>query len=245
MKEIQTVLFDLDGTLLPMDQDIFVKSYFGLLAKKLAPRGYEPKSLVDAIWKGTAAMVKNDGGCKNEEAFWKCFASILGEDVLKDEPLFDEFYRNEFQQVQAVCGFNPLAAEVVRRLKARGLRLVLATNPLFPAVATQSRIRWAGLDENDFELYTTYENSCHCKPNPDYYRDILNRLKLKAEACLMVGNDVGEDMIARKLGMQVFLLTDCLINKSGADISEFPHGGFEDLMEFIGCEESVQDGANA
>ena len=33
---IKAVLFDLDGTLLPMDQDIFVKSYFGLLAKKLS-----------------------------------------------------------------------------------------------------------------------------------------------------------------------------------------------------------------
>ena len=34
---ITTVLFDLDGTLLPMDQDRFVQSYIGRMAKKLAP----------------------------------------------------------------------------------------------------------------------------------------------------------------------------------------------------------------
>ena len=44
-------------------------------------------------------------------------------------------------------------------VKELGLRAVLATNPIFPAVATRSRIRWAGLEPEDFELCTTYENS--------------------------------------------------------------------------------------
>lgn len=231
--QINTVLFDLDGTLLPMDQDVFVKSYFGRLAAKLAPRGYESKALIDAIWKGTAAMVKNDGSRSNEAAFWDCFCSLMGEHARADEPLFDAFYHNEFQQVQQVCGFNPKAAQLVRMLRERGLRLALATNPLFPAIATESRARWAGLDLADFELYTTYENSRYCKPNPAYYADILDRLGVKGENCLMVGNDVGEDMIARSLGMQVFLLTDCLINKQNEDISAYPHGGFDELATFV------------
>ena len=50
---ITTVLFDLDGTLLPMDQEIFVRAYLGGLCKKLAPLGYDPKPLSGAIWKGT------------------------------------------------------------------------------------------------------------------------------------------------------------------------------------------------
>ena len=51
--------------------------------------------------------------------------------------------------------------------------------------------------------------------------------------CLMVGNDVGEDMVARSLGMQVFLLTDCLINKAGEDIEKYPHGSFPELLHYI------------
>ena len=230
---IKMVLFDLDGTLLPMDQEMFVGSYFKMLAGKLVPKGYDPQKLVKDIWAGTAAMVKNTGEVTNEEAFWNTFAEIYGEQVRKDIPMFDEFYRNEFQQVQSVCGYNPKAAEVVKYIKEKGLRIALATNPIFPAIATQSRARWAGIDVDDFEIYTTYENSSHCKPNSDYYRDVLCKLDVQAEECLMVGNDVTEDMVAETLGMKVFLLTDCLINKEDKDISVYPNGGFEDLIKYI------------
>lgn len=230
---VTTVLFDLDGTLLPMDQDAFVKDYFGRIAAKLAPQGYDAKKLIDTIWRGTGVMVKNGGGKTNEEAFWEYAVSVYGERIVKDKHFFDEFYETEFDKVKAVCGFHPAAAEIVHRLKEKGYRVALATNPIFPARATLWRIQWAGLKSEDFELYTTYENSCYCKPNPDYYRDILNRLDVTAEECLMVGNDVQEDMIAAQLGMQVFLLTDCMINKDDTDISQFPHGDFDSLRKFI------------
>ncbi len=231
--KLTTILFDLDGTLLPMDNDAFTKGYFKLLAAKLAPYGYEPKQLVDAIWTGTAAMVKNDGSRSNEAAFWKKFAAIYGEQVLLDKPLFEEFYRTDFQAAKDLCGMDPNAASTVHTIKEIGLRVALATNPIFPATATESRIRWAGLEPKDFELYTTYENIGYCKPNPDYYREIAKRLGVKPEECLMVGNDVAEDMIAQSTGMQVFLLTDCLINKERKNIAEYPRGSFEQLVQFI------------
>ena len=226
---VKAVLFDLDGTLLPMDQDEFVKAYFRLLAKKLAPYGYEPDKLVKAIWHGTAAMIQNDGSCTNEVVFWKDFTNIFGEQARSHEPVFAEYYEKDFQQVKNICGYKPKAAEIVRSLKAAGIRVALATNPVFPAIATESRIRWAGLEPEEFELYTTYENIGFCKPNLDYYREILCRMELDAADCLMVGNDVDEDMVAGQLGMEVFLLTDHLINKSGTDINAFPHGSFDDL----------------
>lgn len=231
--KITTVLFDLDGTLLPMDQDVFVKSYFGGLAAKLAPRGYDRDSLVKAIWAGTAAMVKNNGDVKNEEAFWNVFVSLLGERVKEDIPLFDDFYRNEFNNTAKVCGFDERADKIVKYIKSRGLRVALATNPLFPPEATEARIKWAGLDKGDFELVTTYDNCRFCKPNLKYYEGILEYLGVSAENCLMVGNDVGEDMITEKLGMKVFLLTDNLINKSSEDITKYPRGSFDELREFI------------
>ena len=227
------ILFDLDGTLLPMDQDAFIQAYFSRLAKKLAPQGYDPEKLIKAIWGGTAAMVKNDGSVTNEEAFWDFFATIFGEESRQDEPLFAEFYRTDFQQVQSACGFDARAAQAVATLKEMGFTLALATNPIFPAIATESRMRWAGLNQRDFALYTTYENSCHCKPNPDYYRDVLAALGAAPEECLMVGNDVAEDMVAETLGMKVFLLTDCLINKQDKDISVYPHGSFGELLDFV------------
>ena len=231
--KIKAILFDLDGTLLPMDLDVFVKSYMKRLAAHLAPHGYEPERLSGAIWQGTAAMVKNCGDRTNEEVFWDFFAQALGERVREDAPLLEDFYRNEFCHVRESCEPTHRAAEILRLVRELGLRAVLATNPIFPAVATEQRIAWAGLRLEDFEHITTYENSRRAKPNPDYYRDILAHIGLSPEECLMVGNDVGEDMIARELGMQVFLLTDCLINKVGADVSQYPHGGFDELAEHI------------
>jgi len=230
---ITTVLFDLDGTLLPMDQDRFVQSYLGRMAKKLAPQGFDPDLLVKGIWKGTGAMVKNDGKQLNEAVFWEVFNATLGKDCKVYEELFLDYYRNEFQSVASDCGFAPEAAQVISMLKEKGLQVGLATNPLFPAIATQSRAKWAGLDPSDFAIITTYENSRYCKPNPDYYRDILATLDVKPENCLMVGNDVQEDMVARELGMAVFLLTHSLINRTGEDISAIPQGGFPELMTCI------------
>lgn len=230
---ITTVLFDLDGTLLPMDQDTFVQSYFGGIAAHMAPYGYDPKTLIKAIWSGTSAMIQNDGHRTNECVFWDDFAAIFGEAARKDEPKFAEFYRTGFANVQNVCGYTPKAAETIRRLKARGLRTILATNPIFPAIATQSRIRWAGMTPEDFEWVTTYENSSYCKPNLRYYEEILQKRGLKAEECVMVGNDVTEDMVTETMGMKVFLLTDCLINKNDQDISVYPHGSFEELWAFL------------
>ena len=229
---IKNILFDLDGTLLPMDQDKFANGYFSRLVKKLAPLGYDPKKTVDGIWAGTAAMVKNNGDCTNEQAFWNKFGEIFGEKAIKDKPVFDEYYRVEFQDVKTDCGFNTQAAGTVKKLKKDGFKLILATNPIFPAVATESRIKWAGLNKDDFLLYTTYENSHYCKPNPDYYREICEKLSLNPTECLMVGNDAEEDAAAEKLGMKVFLLTDCLINKKGKDINVYPHGGFKELTEY-------------
>lgn len=231
--EIKHVLFDLDGTLLPMDMEEFTAGYFGLLTQKLAPRGYDPKKLIDAVWAGTAAMVKNDGRRTNEEAFWARFAQIFGEESLKDMPLFEEFYGNEFQQAKKFCGFNPKAAQAVRQIRASGRRVVLATNPIFPAVATRSRLSWVGLESADFELVTTYENSRFCKPNVNYYREVLDKLGMRGSDCLMVGNDMTEDTAAAQLGMEVFLITDCLINKERRDVNAWPHGGFDELVRFV------------
>lgn len=231
---ITTVLFDLDGTLLPMDQDSFIRAYMAGLTAKMAPYGFDPRQMAGSIWAGTEAMVGNDGSARNEDVFWKAFSQACGQDMMDYYGPIEAFYREEFQQVRHSCGFDARSAETIRALKAKGLTLALATNPLFPALATHSRVRWAGLEPEDFAHITTYENSRHCKPNPDYYRDILATLGVSPEQCLMVGNDVSEDMIAESLGLRVFLMTDCLINSTHADIARYPHGSFPELMDYIG-----------
>lgn len=229
----QAILFDLDGTLLPMDMDVFMRSYFGLLGHKMAPHGYDPNMLSKSIWAGTNAMIRNNGICTNEEAFWNVFTSTFGTNALSDKSLFEDFYANEFQTIRETCGFQPLSNQVISLLKKHNVRRVLATNPVFPAIATESRIRWAGLDPTDFELVTTYENIGYSKPNPEYFREILQRQGLQAEHCLMVGNDLADDLPAAEAGIPVYIITDCLINKAGLDLAAVPHGSFRDFAAML------------
>ena len=230
---IKAILFDLDGTLLPMELNDFLKDYYGRLVARLSQLGYEPKTLRQSFWTGTVAMLQNDGSRTNEEAFWDGFCQTAGQEIRAQESVFEEFYKTEFQLVKDSCGFDPRAAEAVRFARELGFAVILATNPVFPAVATESRIRWAGLEPEEFSLYTTFENSHYCKPNPMYYEEVLTKIGLTAQQCVMVGNDTSDDLSARKAGLQVFLLTPCLINKEDVDISQIPHGGFLELREYL------------
>lgn len=231
---MNTVLFDLDGTLLPMDQEAFIRLYFGALTQKFAPHGFEPEKLIQGLWAGMKAMQQNNGVQTNEEVFWRAFTALAGEKAADHRADFDAFYQNEFSVAKKATAFHPLAARCVRLLREKGYRVALATNPLFPQAATWARIEWAGLSPSDFALITTYENSRHCKPNPDYYRkDVLEKLRVMPEDCLMVGNDVKEDLCAEALGMQVFLLTETPILTDGFLLNSCEHGDFQALWEKI------------
>lgn len=230
----KAILFDLDGTLLPMDQEIFTKAYLKLLSGYLEPYGFEPKPFINAMWSGIGAMLKNAGAETNDKAFWRAFENTIGRSMPEYFPLFDMFYKNEFDSLKTTCGAKPESGALIKTLKGKGYRLVLATNPVFPFEAYKKRTAWTGVDINDFELVTTYENSHYCKPQSGYYAEILNKIGCAASECLMVGNDVSDDMPAADIGIDVFLLPEYIINNTEKSVEDFPHGNFDDLLKVIG-----------
>ena len=161
-----------------MDQEVFVKDYLGRLAAYLAPYGYAPQKMTDAVWKGVGAMVMNDGSCRNEVRFWRAFASVFGEECLKDRPMIEEFYRTEFQEVQKSCGYDPKAAELIHTLKDAGYRLILATNPIV----------FDGGSEN-FSVSLTFGLIEY-----DFHSDLTALLK-EADEKLYYGKENGRDRI--------------------------------------------------
>ncbi|MBO5938310.1 MAG: HAD family hydrolase [Clostridia bacterium] len=229
----QAVLFDLDGTLLPMDFDEFTRGYFSLLATAVAPLGYEKSKMIGSMWQGVAAMTKNCGPRKNDEVFWEVFSELEGKQAYDHIPLFDTFYENEFHQAKALTQPTPNAKVAVDAARACAERVVLATNPLFPAVAVRSRLAWAGLSENDFDLVTHYSNSTSSKPNPRYFEEIAEKLDLMPSRCLMVGNNADEDILpAQAAGFDTFLLTDCLMSKSEI-LPKTKKGSWGELMSLF------------
>lgn len=230
---LQAILYDLDGTLLPMDNDHFTKVYLSMLAKAAMPWGYDPDALIQAMWVGVKAMVTNDGSVLNQKAFWSTFSKAIGKDAGQDEDKFNDFYTKSFMDAKAATGEAPLARKVVELSHQKAEHVILATNPVFPTVADESRLSWIGLNMEDFDLVTDYCNSSYCKPNPAYYRSILDQFHLDPAQCLMVGNNVTEDwQAASAVGIPCYLLTDCIINQENLPIT-CPHGSYEDLVAYL------------
>ena len=98
---MNTCLFDLDGTLLPMDQDEFIKLYMGALCKHFAHK-YDTDLLMKTIWSGVKAMIQNDGKETNETVFWSVAEKMMGlkKGICEDE--FREFYETSFSAAEGL-----------------------------------------------------------------------------------------------------------------------------------------------
>lgn len=228
----KAVFFDLDGTLLPLDLEIFVHRYFKALAPFFTDK-VEPQKFVKELMLATEAMINNTGNISNEEAFMQKFLPAIGQEKEEMYPLFEKFYEKEFPKLKEYAGHSELAEKIVGQAVAKGYRVILATNPIFPEMATRHRMEWAGISHLPWELVTTYENSRFCKPNPKYFQEICSKMSLTPQECLMVGNDVQEDLVAGTLGMQTFLVTDCLIDRGKPVYKPDYHGTLEEFYKFV------------
>ncbi|QWB99548.1 HAD family hydrolase [Mycoplasmatota bacterium] len=230
---IKNYLFDLDGTLLPLNEEEFIEKYMTLIGKKFYELGLDSKEMVRRLWQGTKAMVENNGLRLNEDVFWEIFYTESNkQDDLKTK--LEDFYRNEFNHVFDATSPNDYSKKIIEHLKEKGCNIFLLTNPIFPKVATMRRIKWAGLSPDDFTHITTYENSSYSKPNTKYYQDIIDKFNLKTSETIMVGNDVHEDMVASELGIKTFLVTDCIKNSNNLDYSRFQQGTLKEFYhEFL------------
>ncbi len=235
MKPYDTILFDLDGTLLSMDQDAFLTLYFSTLAAKMKELGYPPEILMPTTKRCVEQVVLNESTATNEEIFTDVFAEAFPEKTAVHEANFLSYYQEDFLKTRAVC--SPCEdSSLIHALRQRGKRIILATSPLFPRIATEERIRWAGLSPEDFDYITTYENCTTAKPNPRYYREICEKCGVEPTRALMVGNDTREDTAATQIGMDVFLLTPYLVNRHNDSVEAYPHGSFDDLRKFLELE---------
>jgi FMN phosphatase YigB (HAD superfamily) len=231
----KAVLFDLDGTLLDIDMDYFIPQYFRKMVIMAREAGYSvADQLVEQVWQSTGAMIANrDSQLLNEEVFTENFYRnwpISREDF---EPFFERFYDQGFPELQKHSRPFPGIPEMMQQVFERGLKVVVATNAVFPMTALQQRLDWAGVGHFDYELITSYEVMHFCKPHPEYYQEIAGNLGVKPEECLMVGNDIGEDLPAGTIGMKTFLVEDMLINK-GQDLTPDWRGHLPDLYRFMG-----------
>jgi HAD superfamily hydrolase (TIGR01549 family) len=210
---IDTILFDLDGTLLPMDFDAFMASYFHHMGQHFEEH-IDPDVLRRAVMEATMKMITTNDDRTNYDIFMDHFETLIDGDLAFYQEHFTRYYETLFHEVKDTTWVSEAMVDAVGILKQKGYRLVIATNPLFPLAANLHRIRWAGLDPADFDLITSLEDNRYTKPNPAFYHEVLTTLGTTPDRCLMVGNDVDDDLPAKQAGIATYLITDCLLHAS-------------------------------
>jgi FMN phosphatase YigB (HAD superfamily) len=231
---LKCLLFDLDGTLLQWNSEAFLDEYFRTIAG-YASLHMEPKRFIQLLLASTQEMIRNqDSQLTNQQVFEEHFLKSLGIEKEIIWPSLDRFYEEAFPKLGKHAYTNPLPRQIVEAALDKGYRVVLATNPVFPRAAMDERVRWAGLDGLPFEWMTTYEESHYCKPSEAYYREIAEHLGVIPVHCMMIGNDMQEDMIASSVGMKTFWVTDQGVNREDKQTySVDASGTLTELLEAI------------
>ncbi|MDX9871031.1 MAG: HAD family hydrolase [Clostridia bacterium] len=229
---MKTVLFDLDGTLLHVDIEAFLKEYLQAISNYCRSLA-EPQVFTQRLLESTHRMVQNDGSRTNEEVFMQSFLPAIGKRKEEVYPVLENFYTQEFPLLERYVKRADEARLVAEEVLSRGWQIILATNPLFPRKAIMERMRWAGIDQLPWLHVTSYENSKSSKPSLLYYQQILQGHGLHPEDCWMIGNDTGEDLVASQLGLKTYLVTDYLIERENASFVPQGRGSLSDLLEFV------------
>lgn len=227
-----TFLFDLDGTLLPMNFDKFMELYFHNLGVHFSGK-IDPHTLGKYIMSATQEMVKTRNSKTNEEVFMNHFGRLIDGDIDEFREMFDEFYDSLFDNVKPSTYQSEYMRKSVDLLKDKGYEIAIATNPLFPLVANHHRLRWAGFHKDEFTHITSFEENSYCKPHIEYYQEVLKAVNKSADECVMVGNDVFDDLPAGKLGMETYLINDCIINKYDLPNTASNTGSYKDFYEYV------------
>lgn len=201
------ILFDLDGTLLDLDLSAFLRRYFTALddaAASLADASTSPRAFMDDLRDATSRMMEPHPGMTNQEVFDARMLVLTGIDLAHHRGVFDEFYLHTFPTLADSARPASGAREAVTTALDLGLKVAVATNPIFPRAAIDHRIRWAGLDDLRLDVVTSYEVMHATKPHGDYYRQTAEMLGVPTAQCLMVGDDRTLDLPAADTGMRTF-----------------------------------------
>lgn len=206
---IDTLLFDLDGTLLGNDLNVFLPAYFAGLGAYL-PAGADPQKLQAEMLNATRAMIANQDPARALlDVFAECFSAGTGWAPTVWRPIFDQYYAGAYRGLERLTQRLPAARAVIQWAFSRRYNVVIATNPLFPEAAVRERLRWAGIADFPYALITTVEHSHFAKPNPAYFAETLARVGRRPEQALVIGNDWENDMAAANAaGLHGYLVVE-------------------------------------
>ena len=199
------LIFDLYGTLVDIHTEesdlVWEKTalYFGYYGAHYSPA--QLKAAFEEELKSRKAQAGQSYECFPDLPFEPIMAQLFRRAGVQEHA--DSLGVNAAQLFR-ICSTEyirlyPGALDALERLRQRGFRLWLLSNA--QRVFTAFELQHLGLGEQLDGIFISSDYGCR-KPDPRFYRALLEEQGLDAESCLMIGNDRETDIAgAKALGM--------------------------------------------
>jgi len=164
------------------------------------------------------AMIK--AGLKEKfDVLHKEFTKFYWETGIEDQNIFEKFFMQKYGKVDyrimahAIIAYRranipllkpyPDVINVLKKLKKKGIKLAILSDA--PRVNAHIRLVEVGLDKI-IDTVVTFDDVGEIKPSPKGFKMVLDRLKVDAKDCLMVGDNPSRDVIgAQRIGIKTCL----------------------------------------
>lgn len=211
---IRGVIFDVDGTLIDSNPS---HTQAWLLALEEFGQKADAEEIRRSIGMGGDKIIKMQTPWKDDEPEGKALAQRRGE-------IFKERYLSKLNAFRG-------AKELVRRLHDQGLKLAVASSaqpeeldPLLEIVGIQEFL----------EEKTSSGDAKESKPDPDIVAVALQRLGLKAEEVIMIGDTPYDLTAARQLSVRPLAFLTGGWSRDELAQAEWIFEGPAELLEAIG-----------
>ncbi|MDC0416789.1 HAD-IA family hydrolase [Candidatus Pelagibacter sp.] len=223
MKQIFTILFDLDGTLVDTAPDL-MRAHNHVMKKF----GYPTKSteeIRNLVGQGAGAMLGRSiwGQAKKE------FGKVQNEKIKKDmvDAFIDYYGKNIINESTLINGVK----EFLKWCKEKNISMAVCTNKQeHLAIDLLKKI---GI--YDYFEYVAGSNTFdYCKPDPRHLTNVIEILGGEIKRSIMIGDSETDANAGKNAGIPVILLEDGYTEKNTTEIY---HNHL--IKDFIGIEEII------
>ncbi|MCG3222376.1 MAG: HAD family hydrolase [Candidatus Heimdallarchaeota archaeon] len=236
--DYEAFLFDLDGTLIDFDLQIFIKTYLGAASQFFIDLIPNPEIFYKELLSSTDVMEKaNNPNTTALDDFLLDFCPKFEVNCDEIRSRFLQFYQTGFNAIKPLITQMDGAIPLLQDIKDSypNAKVVLATNPVYPFIAIEKRMEWGEIPQKFFDLITHAENSNFCKLNNKYWFEILGKINTDPSSSLVIGNDGLRDMGAKKQGFKTFLVENASENEDliTSDTKPDFKGSLKDLHDHL------------
>ena len=223
MKQIYTILFDLDGTLVDTAPDLMMAHNH--VMKKFGYQTKTTEEIRDLVGQGAGALIGRSIWGQAKKEFSKVQDQKIKDNMTKE--FIDYYGKNILQQSTLINGVK----EFLVWCKSQKISMAVCTNKTEHLAV--DLLKQIGI--YDFFEYVAGHNTFdYCKPDPRHLTSVVEILDGDLEKTLMIGDSESDANAAKAAEIPIILLEDGYTEKNTTEIY---HNHL--IKDFIGIEKIV------